>query len=561
MPLARSPIGEQRHTHTNKLAASTENSARAVTFNKSMQSRPSVSNNNAKTTAPLTVAICTSTTTNTTTTTFASESTATVTTCSRITTMSTASISSPTTTIKQVSELTPNKTIENTNITPTNNTKITANLRSSKSPQLARVNVTNTIPTQSALSTQATALCPKRNRSSPEKATTSANATKKLKNKDYRNETKQQTLNHYWLGQTSTANRFELLSSDEESEDNKIENTSTNNKPNASEYSGPQINKKQIKPPPIYVQGVQVINTLITALNSTAKNMYELKVLQNNEIKIQSLDSNTYRLVVKMLNEKNTKYYTYKPKQSRGFRVILRNMHYSTDQELIKQELSELGHVVTNISNIRQARTKKPLSLFSIELLNKENNKSIYEIKCLLHCKISFEPPHPKREIPQCANCQSYGHTKNYCTKAPVCVICAGDHKTLNCTEPKNSDNLKCALCENKHTANYKGCEIYKKLKIQRFPALRKKELATPVQKVSIAPPNITNKINPETTFAQAISKNLTPITEKPSTPSEPTKDIDELKEMMKQLMAQMANMMNIITMLLSNMNNNGHNK
>jgi len=44
----------------------------------------------------------------------------------------------------------------------------------------------------------------------------------------------------------------------------------------------------------------------------------------------------------------------------------------------------------------------------------KDNNKDIYKIEHILHRKVIFEPPRPKRTLPQCTTCQKYGHTKNY---------------------------------------------------------------------------------------------------------------------------------------------------
>lgn len=91
-------------------------------------------------------------------------------------------------------------------------------------------------------------------------------------------------------------------------------------------------------------------------------------------------------------------------KQERSFRVVLKNMHYSSDLDSIKEELTKGGHIVTNIWNIKQRGTKKALSMFYVELKPDPNNKLIYNIKHLLQCKIQFEPPHPRREIVQCAS-------------------------------------------------------------------------------------------------------------------------------------------------------------
>ncbi|KAL1130455.1 hypothetical protein AAG570_011703 [Ranatra chinensis] len=37
---------------------------------------------------------------------------------------------------------------------------------------------------------------------------------------------------------------------------------------------------------------------------------------------------------------------------------------------------------------------------------------------------VSVEEPYKKTEIPQCQNCQQYGHTKGYCNYGPKCVKC-----------------------------------------------------------------------------------------------------------------------------------------
>ena len=305
----------------------------------------------------------------------------------------------------------------------------------------------------------------KRSRNSPN----NTNSTKKQKTK----EQSQKTLKSYWLGQPSNANRFEILSQIENDDMPQVDNEDEN----LSKSLNPQIAKpKNRKPPPIYVQNVLFIDNLNEALSTLPNCNYELKVLKDNEIKIQPLESCHYTEIVKLLKNKETQYYTYKPQEQKGFKVMLRNMHYSTDIEQIKKELCELGHEVIHVQNVLQSGTKKPLSLFAIELKTNKNNKDIYSITNLLHCKINFEPPHQKRSLPQCTNCQKYGHTKNFCTKSPVCVKCAGSHKTIQCLIKQKSDHIKCALCGAKHTANYKGCMVYKELRVKRFPPLRKKE-------------------------------------------------------------------------------------
>jgi hypothetical protein len=48
----------------------------------------------------------------------------------------------------------------------------------------------------------------------------------------------------------------------------------------------------------------------------------------------------------------------------RRYRVVLTNMHYSINPEEIKTETEKLGHMVTNIWDIKQYRTRLPFSIF-----------------------------------------------------------------------------------------------------------------------------------------------------------------------------------------------------
>ena len=401
----------------------------------------------------------------------------------------------------------------------------------------------------------------KRNRTtrSPGKITEQTNEHKKQKN------ITQTTLQEYWLGKPNTTNKYALLAVDDDEylTDNsnnggtKQNSTAQNIKPTQSTVL------KVNKPPPIYVQGVQQISILTKALNRIAENNFILKSLRSSDVRIQASDSKSYSAIVKLLREKNTKYYTYKPKEERGFKVILRHMHFSTDTNEIVTELKELGHDVQNIFNMQQSSTRQPLSLFSLDLKSKPNNKDIYQITTLLNTKILFEPPHYKKTIAQCSNCQKYGHTKNYCTRDPVCVKCAGNHKTLDCKASVGKEQIRCALCEGAHTANYKGCEVYKALKVQRFPALREKKVQDQPTNLKITS-EANNTVQPGISYAQVTKKqNYNPEkqhlltapckennkdTAKEQTPNN---DMTELKEMMKQLLQQISTMMNLLTLLV----------
>lgn len=114
------------------------------------------------------------------------------------------------------------------------------------------------------------------------------------------------------------------------------------------------------------------------------------------QVKVQTKNTEVYTNIIKELITRKPEFHIYKPKQKRSFRVVLKNMHSSTNMEDIKQAINDLGHEVTNIY-AKYYVTKKPLPLFFIELKQTHNNKDIYKLKTLLRCRIYFEAPRPKR--------------------------------------------------------------------------------------------------------------------------------------------------------------------
>jgi hypothetical protein len=215
------------------------------------------------------------------------------------------------------------------------------------------------------------------------------------------------------------------------------------------------------KPPPIYIQDVITIPPLLQLLEQVAPQAYETKAFAQNQVKVQLKTSGSYPAIFKALADKHTECHTYKPKEEGNNRVALKHMHYSVDPADIKEETENLGHKVVNIWNIKQYRTKLPLSMFFVDLKPASTNKETFQVEYLQQCRIKFEPQH-KRDIAQCANCQRYGHTKKYRHLKPQCVKCAGDHLTHQCPRKDRSSffferpNLF-AICNNTFSKWWEG--------------------------------------------------------------------------------------------------------
>lgn len=97
--------------------------------------------------------------------------------------------------------------------------------------------------------------------------------------------------------------------------------------------------------------------------------------------------------------------------------------------------------------------------MFMLTFSVDEDIKRIYEISYILGCKVEIQPLRKSKLIPQCKQCQAYGHTQKYCCRDPRCVKCTGKHHTKDCKKPESA-KPKCIHCGEAHPANYRGCIV-----------------------------------------------------------------------------------------------------
>jgi hypothetical protein len=131
-------------------------------------------------------------------------------------------------------------------------------------------------------------------------------------------------------------------------------------------------------------------------LDQTAPQQY-ITALANNQVRVKPTTGDSYRSITHALTDNRAEFHTFKANEERNYRVVLRNMHYSFNPESIKTEIENLGHKVAKAWNIRQNRTKLPLSMF-VDLKPAPNNKATFDVEFLHQCKIKFEPPRHKRK-------------------------------------------------------------------------------------------------------------------------------------------------------------------
>lgn len=237
---------------------------------------------------------------------------------------------------------------------------------------------------------------------------------------------------------------------------------------NNSEAHTSQV-KSAFLPPPIIVKGIKDFVSMRSELidlvgpdNFTFKSSI-------NSLKVQTKNPETYRAIIHFLKGAEAEFHTYQMQEDKAFRIVIRNLHPTTNTGEIRTALNEIGFQVRQVTNVLHKTTKLKLPIFFVDLEPSELNKDIFHISHILHTKVKIEEPYKKRNLVRCLNCQENGHTKTYCAHSPRCVRCAEHHTTSACLKSRNLP-AKCALCQGEHPANYKGCQIHKELQKRRNP-------------------------------------------------------------------------------------------
>lgn len=272
-------------------------------------------------------------------------------------------------------------------------------------------------------------------------------------------------------------------------------------------------------PPPIVVENIDSYESLYAALTSEiVVDRYQIKLIKEDSAKINTKDADSYRSTIKILKENKYSFHTYENKQTRPIRIMMKNLHQTCKPQSIIRYLQEQGFKVIEVINKIGFKTKKPLNMFMVTFENCEDINKIYKITHVLGTKVDIEALKSSNLIPQCKNCQSYGHTKKYCARHARCVKCTGKHSTDKC-DKKDDEVPKCVNCGGTHPASYRGCIVAKELQMMRNARTSQPNAVIPsnsntdVTNRKIEKPSSSAKsINPSTsmTYANVIKSAVT---------------------------------------------------
>ena len=136
-------------------------------------------------------------------------------------------------------------------------------------------------------------------------------------------------------------------------------------------------------------------------------------------------------------------------------------LEVKTDLREQNLKVIEVKQFIKNITDENGKTTARKLPIFSVQFEKETSREDIKKVKIVCFCKVTWEPSRNKSSIVQCYKCQQFGHIAKNCFKKEICANCAEEHNMLSC---KNSNNLKCTNCGEKHRANDQECEYYRRM-------------------------------------------------------------------------------------------------
>ncbi len=236
-------------------------------------------------------------------------------------------------------------------------------------------------------------------------------------------------------------------------------------------HEADQIKTKRDRVPTITIKWpISRVYSELKVANLNQKNFTLTQVNGNGGTLVKIATLNEYDSFLKRCVELQLPHFTHPIDARKPVRIVLLGLPDVPIEEL-KEALAELKITPDDI---------KPMSIRNKRYLE-HNNYILYfpkgsittnrlrEVKSICSVVVRWAYYDAKRHGPtQCRRCQEYGHGSSNCFLPPACVKCAGQHETSACTHSKRGEKvpeeqLKCANCQQKHSANFGGCSSRQK--------------------------------------------------------------------------------------------------
>ena len=226
---------------------------------------------------------------------------------------------------------------------------------------------------------------------------------------------------------------------------------------------------KQIKP--IFIKSnIAVVKNVINAAQLSCRPVCKVRSTQSTQV--SCLNAGDKKKLIEKLKSQRLGYHTFTDPSEKPRCFVLKGFYHTSCQNLLKL-LNDEG---VNAFKVTDLVRKDEFVMFLVHFQTPTSvniNQLNHDFRTIDCISVKWENLRKSNnKVSQCFNCQEWGHTSINCGYETRCVKCTDIHPIGKCPRTTREGDAKCCNCGGSHSANHRGCEVYKK-HIEKFPVRR----------------------------------------------------------------------------------------
>lgn len=267
-------------------------------------------------------------------------------------------------------------------------------------------------------------------------------------------------------------------------------------------------NIKKMPPINVFYTEIEYLKKIIRLKT----NEFLTKQINKTNFIIYSNNLNSYKIIIEILKNSNTNFYTFTPKEEKKTTLVLKGLDASYNENEVLEILKSFKNDKIEFVSINRLKTKRSaenniiLPHFIVQATAGSSINEIRKTITSIDNTIIYWENLNKRDVLQCVRCQRFSHSAVNCNMDYRCVKCGESHTPGECKITTSDDKsmLFCTLCkQHGHPASFKECpEHIKREKEKEEEKNRLKE------KISIRYKMVNNYSNKNISYANTLRNN-----------------------------------------------------
>lgn len=215
------------------------------------------------------------------------------------------------------------------------------------------------------------------------------------------------------------------------------------------------------RPPAILIYSISDYRKSLALIKSAVKGEFTVSI-RRNCTRLQVDSAEDHAAVTLLLAKEKAEASSWPLKEEKLTSFLIRGIEADFDLEFLRELFEAEGVPVTAIRTLRARNgDKRDLHQLTVRPTEEWPAKKIEKLRRVGPVNFSLKPY--RHDRPQmCYNCNRFGHSSNFCTAAPRCWKCAGDHYGSRCTLSRE-EPATCCNCRGDHPAMSRKCPVYKR--------------------------------------------------------------------------------------------------